>query len=168
VTVLMLRSLHLLGDHNDPSPGLDLPYCRSVTRRCTGVTKVKCLRLSYAGATSANTSANALPSLLLCRRHDFRTSMSALALRVDMQFDVPLSVLDVSLSVEQQALMAFLLDHGFVCTAEPHTLPSCTRFVSNFLTADGHAVCTVPSGRFDAGPRDSLGPEANLHTMTRS
>jgi hypothetical protein len=129
VTVLMLRSLHLLGNHNDPSPGLDLPYCRSVTRRCTGVKKVKCLRLSYAGAI---TSANALPSLLLCRRHDFRTSMSALALRVGMQFDVPLSVMDVSLSVEQQALMAFLLDHGFVCTAEPHTLPSCTSFVSNF------------------------------------
>jgi hypothetical protein len=68
VAVLMLRSLHLVGDHNDPSPGLDVPYCRSVTRRCTGVTKVKCLRLSYAGATSAIASADALSSLLLCRR----------------------------------------------------------------------------------------------------
>jgi hypothetical protein len=40
----------------------------SATRRCTGMTKVKCLRLSFAGATYAITSVAALPSPLLCRR----------------------------------------------------------------------------------------------------
>jgi hypothetical protein len=52
----------------------------------------------------------------------------------------PLSVLDVSLPMDRQALKAFLLDPGSACTAAPHALPSRTRVVSDFLTAIGHAV----------------------------
>jgi hypothetical protein len=64
-------------------------------------------------------------------RHDFRTAMSALALLSDMQLDVPLLVIVVSVPVEHRALMAFLLDPGSVCTAAPHALPSCGRVVSD-------------------------------------
>jgi hypothetical protein len=81
-------------------------------------------------------------------RHDFRTAMSAPALRSDMQLDVPLSVLDVSstvsLPVDQRAHMAFLLVPGPVCTAAPHASLSCTRFASDVLAAIGQAVCIAP------------------------
>jgi hypothetical protein len=49
--------------------------------------------------------------------------MSALTLWSDVQLDVPLSVLDISLPVDRQALMAFLLDPGIAWTAAPHALP---------------------------------------------
>jgi hypothetical protein len=57
-------------------------------------------------------------------RHDFGMAMCELALQLDMQLDVPLSVL---------ALMAFLLDYGCIYAANPHALPSCIRIISDFL-----------------------------------
>jgi hypothetical protein len=51
--------------------------------------------------------------------------MSALVFRSDMHLDVPLSVLDVTLPVDRQALMAFLLDPESVCTVTS----SCTAVV---------------------------------------
>jgi hypothetical protein len=56
-------------------------------------------------------------------RYDFSTAMSALALRSDMQLDVPLLVLDVSQTVDWQAFMGFLLDPGSISTTTPHALP---------------------------------------------
>jgi hypothetical protein len=84
----------------------------------------------------------AIPTAEQARRN-FRTAMSALTLRPDVQLDVPLSVLDVSLSMDWRALMAILLDPGIACAAAPHALPACTRDVSDFLNAIGHAVCTA-------------------------
>jgi hypothetical protein len=126
----------------------DLPYCRSchktVHRDDEGqVSEADAHKLRWRHICHYICGYPATPAAVQAH-HDFETAMSALALRSDMQLDVPLSVLDVSLPVERQALMAFLLDPGSVCTAAPHALPSCTRVVSNLLTAIGHAVCTAP------------------------
>jgi hypothetical protein len=70
--------------------------------------------------------------------------MSALALRSYMQLNVPLSVLDVSLLMDRQALMAFPLDPGSVCIGAHAAMLSCTRGVSECLTAIGQALCALP------------------------
>jgi hypothetical protein len=143
--VLMLRSLHLPAEYADPAPGLDLPYClfchKAVHQDDEG--QVSEAELRWRHICHYICGCPTIPAAVQAR-HDFRTAMSVLALWLDMQLDVPLSVLDVSLPVDRQALMAFLLDPGSICTAAPHALPSCMRVVSDFLTAIGHAVCTAP------------------------
>jgi hypothetical protein len=148
--VLKLRSLHLPGEYADPAPGLDQPYCRfchkTVHQDDEGQVSEAELRwrhICHYVCPAIPAGMPAIPAAVHAR-YDFRTAMSALALRSDMQLDVPLSVLDVSLPVDRQALMAFILDPGSVCTAAPHALPSCARVVSDLLTAVGHAVCTAP------------------------
>jgi hypothetical protein len=143
--VLMLRSLHLPGEYADPAPGLELPYCRfchkTVHRDDEG--QVSEAELRWRHICHYICGCPAIPAAEHAR-HDFRTAISALALRSDMQLDVPMSVMDVSLPMDHRTLMALLLDPGSVCTAAPHALPSCARVVSDFLTAIGHAVCTAP------------------------
>jgi hypothetical protein len=140
---LMLRLLPR--KYADPAPALDLLYCcfchEMVHQDDEG--QVSAAELRWRHICHYVCRCPAIPAAVHARR-DFRTTMSALALRSDMQLDVPQSVLEISLTVNRQALVLFILHPWSVCTAVPHALPSCTRDVSYFLTAVGHAVCTNP------------------------
>jgi hypothetical protein len=148
----MLQSFHLPREYADPAPGLDLPYCRfyHITAHRDDKGQVSEPELPWRHICHHISSCPAIPAAVQAR-HDFKTEMSALALRSDMQVDVPLSVLDASLPLDWQALMASSLilqdpadPAGAVCTASSPALLSCTRIVSNFLTAIGHAVSSAP------------------------
>jgi hypothetical protein len=134
----------LPGEYANPAPGLDLLYCHfcHITMQRDDEEQLSEAKLRWRHICHDICGCPTNPAAVHVR-HDFRTAMSALAFRSDMQIDVPLSVLDVSLPVDRQTLMAFLLVPGFVCTATPALL-SCTRVVSDFLTAIGHAVCSAP------------------------
>jgi hypothetical protein len=114
--VLLLRSWHLPWEYADPAPGLALPHCRSfhetVDRDDEG--QVSEAELRWRHICHYACGCPAIPAAVQAR-HGFRTAMCALALRSDMQLDVPLSVLDVSLPVDLQARSAILLDPGSVC-----------------------------------------------------
>jgi hypothetical protein len=139
----MLRSLHLPGESLNV-PGPHLPCCRSCdnTEHRDDKGQVSEAELRWRHICDYICDCRAI-SVAMQARHDFRTAMSELPLQSDMQFDVRLSVLDVSLTVDLQSLIAFVFDPGSICTASPHTLPSCVRIVNNLLTAVGHAVCTA-------------------------
>jgi hypothetical protein len=95
--VLMLRSLNLPVEYADPAPeqdpGLDLPYCRfchkTVHRDDEGQVSEAELRRRH--ICHCICRCPAIPTAAQAR-HGFRTAMSALALRSDMQLNVPLSV----------------------------------------------------------------------------
>jgi hypothetical protein len=104
---VMLRSLHLPREYANPAPGLDLPYCCccNITVHRDDEGQVSEAELRWRRICHYICGCAAIPAAIQAR-HDFRTAMTALALRSDMQIDVPLSVLDVSLRMDRRALTA--------------------------------------------------------------
>jgi hypothetical protein len=164
--VLMLRSLHLPGEYADPAPGLDLPDCRfcHMTVRRDDEGQVSEAELRWRHVCHYICGCPAIPTAVQAC-HDFSTAMSALALRSDMQLDVPLSVIDVD-SVHTRSFV-----HVSCLVSQANLIPSLTCAAAGMLGVENCILWASDEGQktvfiFETVRPWALSKHDNIHAGT--